>query len=140
MIDTIAEEISNNLLEILVLITFIVIVYLVTRTITNIWDARNSVRLSEIAIQREKLAMLQREKLLADLSEASVVLQDDERRRLDAIREDISVLSRKSLAMMNEIEAKTTRLERGAELAKMQDQAQRIYDQERKLFNIKEEK
>ena len=43
------------------------------------------------------------------------------------------------LALFNVIEVKTTRLERGADLAKLQSQTQKIYEQEKKLFGLKED-
>lgn len=135
LIDVLVE----NLLTILVLVALVVVVYLVTSMIVKRSQTGNTVRLAEISIQREKLDMVRRQMEIREMAEASVLLGDDEKARLDAIREDISVLSRKNVALKNELEAKMTRLERGADLAKMQEQVHRIYEQENKLFNLKED-
>jgi hypothetical protein len=135
LIDVLVE----NLLTILVLVALVVVVYLVTSMIVKRSQTGNTVRLAEISIQREKLDMVKRQMEIREMAEASVLLGDDEKARLDAIREDISVLSRKNVALKNELEAKMTRLERGADLAKMQEQVHRIYEQENKLFNLKED-
>ena len=134
-----AQAVADNLLAIIVLFTLLLIVYIVAWTVVSWTNARNRVRMTELSIQTEKMAMIKRQAMLKDLTEASSALTSNERDRLDAIREDIGVLSRKNIALMNEIEAKTTRLERGTDLAKMQDQIQRIYKQEKKLFGLKEE-
>ena len=135
LIDVLVE----NLVTILVLVALVVVVYLVTSMIVKRSQTGNTVRLAEISIQREKLDMVKRQMEIREMAEASVLLGDDEKARLDAIREDISVLSRKNVALKNELEAKMTRLERGADLAKMQEQVHRIYEQENKLFNLKED-
>lgn len=135
LIDVLVE----NLLTIIVLVALVVVVYLVTSMIVKRSQTGNTVRLAEISIQREKLDMVKRQMEIREMAEASVLLGDDEKARLDAIREDISVLSRKNVALKNELEAKMTRLERGADLAKMQEQVHRIYEQENKLFNLKED-
>lgn len=139
MLQELAQAIADNFLAIVVLFTVLLIVYIIAWTIMSWTNARNRVRMTELSIQTEKMAMIKRQAMLKELAEASSVLTSNERDRLDAIREDIGVLSRKNIALMNEVEAKTTRLERGTDLAKMQDQIQRIYKQEKKLFGLKEE-
>ncbi|MCK4969374.1 MAG: hypothetical protein KAS77_02565 [Thermoplasmata archaeon] len=139
MASELIDVLVENLLTILVLVALVVVVYLVTSMIVKRSQTGNTVRLAEISIQREKLDMVKRQMEIREMAEASVLLGDDEKARLDAIREDISVLSRKNVALKNELEAKMTRLERGADLAKMQEQVHRIYEQENKLFNLKED-
>ncbi len=139
MASELLDVLVENLLAILVLVALVVVVYLVTSMIVKRSQTGNTVRLAEISIQREKLDMVKRQMEIREMAEASVLLGDDEKARLDAIREDISVLSRKNVALKNELEAKMTRLERGADLAKMQEQVHRIYEQENKLFNLKED-
>ena len=139
MLSTLFETIASHFFEILLLIALIIVVAIISRTIIRWVDAKNSVQLSEISIQQEKLSMIKQQTMLRELADASIVLRDEEKDKIDSIRDDIAILSRKNLALMNEIEAKTTRLERGADHAKMQNQAQKIYEQEKKLFNVKEE-
>ena len=139
MASELIDVLVENLLTILVLVALVVVVYLVTSMIVKRSQTGNTVRLAEISIQREKLDMVKRQMEIREMAEASVILGDDEKARIDAIREDVSVLSRKNVALKNELEAKMTRLERGADLAKMQEQVHRIYEQENKLFNLKED-
>lgn len=134
----IGDAIASNFFEIFLVIALLVVLYVVLNAANRWHEAKNSVRLTELTIQREKLAMLKRQALLKDLADASIVLKDEEKERLDAIREDLSVLSRKNIALMNEIEAKMDRLERGTDHAKMQTKLQEIYEYEKKLFKSKE--
>ena len=140
MLQELVQAIVDDFLAVAVLVTFVIIICVIAWTIVRWTNARNRVRMAELSIQSEKLSMVKRQAMLKELTEASSVLTSDERDRLEAIREDIGVLSRKNIALMNEVEAKTTRLERGTDLAKMQDQIQRIYKQETKLFGLKEDK
>lgn len=139
MLEDLVQAIVDNFQTVTVLVTLLIIICVIAWTIVKWTNARNKVRMAELTIQSEKLSMVKRQAMLKELTEASSVLTADERDRLDAIREDIGVLSRKNIALMNEVEAKTTRLERGTDLAKMQDQIQKIYKQERKLFGLKED-
>jgi len=134
------DVLVESLREIVLLVALVLVVYLVTRTVVRWAQSNNSVRLTELSIQQDKLNMVKRQMELREMAEASVLLDDDERTRLDALKEDVAVLSRKNVALKNEIESKMTRLERGTDLAKMQDQVQKIYDQEKKLFNLKEDR
>ncbi|HIH01112.1 TPA: hypothetical protein HA259_03395 [Thermoplasmata archaeon] len=140
MIEDLVQAVADNFLALAYLVALLIIVCVIAWTIARWTDARNRIRMAELSIQNEKMGMIKRQAMLKELAEASSVLTSQERDRLDAIREDIGVLSRKNIALMNEIEAKTTRLERGTDLAKMQEQIQRIYKQEKKLFGLKEER
>lgn len=140
MLEELVQAIVDDFLVIAVLVTVIIVASLGAWVIVRWTDSRNRVRMGELAIQTEKMTMVKRQATLRELAEASAYLTSEERERLDAIKEDIGVLSRKNIALMNEVEAKTTRLERGTDLAKMQEQVQRIYTQEKKLFGLKEER
>lgn len=134
MLDSLLDQVAENFTTLVLVAALIIIVWLVAWMVVRWSESRNSARLAELAIQSEKLAMIKRQAMMRELAQASMVLKDEEKERLDAIREDIAVLSRKNLALMTEIEAKTTRLERGVDLSKLSDQARRIYEQESKLF------
>lgn len=88
----------------------------------------------EASLAQAKLAAVVRRQELEDLAKAAVVLKDDERQRLDAIREDVAVLSRRNLALMAELDARLTRLERGVEHARMSGQLGEVQKKERRLF------
>ncbi|MCK5252680.1 MAG: hypothetical protein KAQ96_07010 [Thermoplasmata archaeon] len=139
MLTMLVDTFASHFYEILLLITVVIIAIIISNTIIKLINSRNSVHLGELSIQHEKLAMLKQQTLLRELAEASVVLKDEEKGRIDAIREDIAILSRKNLAMTNEVEAKVMRLERGVDLARLRGQSLKIHDQEKKLFGVKED-
>lgn len=134
MLDTIMDEVAKNFTMLVLVAALVIVVWLLAWTVVRWSESKNSARLAELSIQSEKLSMIKRQAMMRELAQASMVLKDEEKERLDAIREDIAVLSRKNLALMTEIEAKTTRLERGVDLSKLGEQARRIYEQESKLF------
>jgi len=128
------DEVAKNFTMLVLVAALVIVVWLLAWTVVRWSESKNSARLAELSIQSEKLSMIKRQAMMRELAQASMVLKDEEKERLDAIREDIAVLSRKNLALMTEIEAKTTRLERGVDLSKLGEQARRIYEQESKLF------
>lgn len=134
MLDTIMDEVAKNFTMLVLVAALVIVVWLLAWTVVRWSESKNSARLAELSIQSEKLSMIKRQAMMRELAQASMVLKDEEKERLDAIREDIAVLSRKNLALMTEIEAKTTRLERGVDLSKLGEHARRIYEQESKLF------
>jgi cobalamin biosynthesis protein CobD/CbiB len=134
VLNTLLDKVVENFIVLVLIGAMIIIVWLLAWVVVRWVESKNSTKLAELSIQSEKLAMIKRQAFMRELAQATMVLKDEEKDRLDAVREDIAVLSRRNLALMSEIEAKTTRLERGVEMSKMKDQAQRIYEQERKLF------
>lgn len=96
---------------------------------------RGRTRNAEIGLEHAKLQIVQRRQELEDLERASHVLTDEEKQRIDALKEDISVLSRRNLALRGEVEARLMRLERGVEHAKMAGQLTEIKEKEQRLFS-----
>ncbi len=97
---------------------------------------RGRAHMAQVSLEQAKLQLVQRRQELEDLEQASHVLSDGEKQRLDALREDIAVLSRRNIAMRGEVEARLTRLERAVEYAKMSGQLDSIKEKETKLFTI----
>lgn len=97
---------------------------------------RGRARQAEIGMEHAKLQLVQRRQELEDLERASHVLSDEEKQRIDALREDVAVLSRRNLALRGEVEARLTRLERAVEHAKMAGQLNEIKQKEQKLFTL----
>ncbi len=79
-----------------------------------------------------------KQKHIDKLKEASMVLKDDEKEKIDKIERDKAVLSRRSLAMMNEIEERMQRLERGADNAKLMKTLKKVNRAEEELFGEEE--
>lgn len=137
MWETLGYVIANHFYEIFVMVIIVVVVAILAKTLESLSENKNSVQLAQLSIQSEKLDMFRRQALLRQLSDASVMLTDEEKERLDSVQEDLAVLSRRNISLMNEIEVRTSRLERGTELAMMKDQMQKITSHEKKLFGIK---
>lgn len=103
-------------------------------TVARMHTNRYRAKMAELMMEQAKLEMVQRRELLREFSNAAVVLNDTERARIDAINEDLATLSRRSIALMGEVDARTTRLERGVAIAKMTGQLERIRKDESRLF------
>lgn len=140
MIEQLGNSLSIHAYEILMMIVIVVIIYFISTLIRTYIDSKNSVKMAELAIQGEKLDMVKRQTMLQELANAAIVLTDNEKERLEAIKEDISVLSRKNISLMNEVESRTSRLERGTDMAMMKSQIEKINEQENKLFGVKKQR
>lgn len=140
MIEKLGNSLAIHAYEIFIMIVIVVIIYFVSTLIRKYIDSKNSVKMAELAIQGEKLDMVKKQTVLRELADAAIVLTDNEKDRLDAINEDISVLSRKNISFMNEVESRASRLERGTDLAMMKNQIAKISEQENKLFGVKKQR
>ncbi len=134
MIEALGNSLSTHAYEIFVMIAIVVIIYFVSSLIRTYIDNKNSVKMAEYAIKGEKMDMVKKQTKLRELSDAAIVLTDSEKEKLDAINDDVSVLSRKNISLMNEVESRTSRLERGSDMAMMKKQIEKIRKQENKLF------
>ena len=137
MIEEFGNSLSIHAYEIFMMIVILVIIYFVTTLIRTYLDSKNNVKMAELAIQGEKLEMIKKQTMLRELADAAIVLTDHEKERWDAIKEDISILSRKNISLMNEVDSRTSRLERGTDMAMMKNQIEKINEQENKLFGVK---
>jgi len=140
MIEELGNSLSTHAYEIFMMIVIVVIIYFISTLIRTYIDSKNSVKMAEYAIKGEKLDMVKKQTMLRELADAAIVLTDNEKERLGAINEDISVLSRKNISLMNEVESRTSRLERGTDMAMMKSQIEKINEQENKLFGVKKQR
>lgn len=129
-----AEVLSENFL----LIFYSIVVILVLAIIAKILNTREREKtrreLADLDMKRKKLDMVEREKHLDKLKETSMVLKDEEKTKVDEIERDKAILSRRSLALMNEIEERMQRLERGTDNAKLLKTLKDIKKAESELF------
>lgn len=125
---------TDNLVLFAILASVLVVVAVLASALTRIHGNRHRARMVELMMEQAKLQMVQRRELLRDFTNAAVILNDSERARVDAINEDIATLSRRAVALMTEVDARTSRLERGVEIAKMNDQLDTIRQNESRLF------
>lgn len=132
----IADWLTEEVLVLAWLGAMLVLAAVAAWVVTSMARNRGRARTAEVSLEQAKLEIVRRRQELEDLEKASHVLSDEEKQRIDALREDISVLSRRNLALRGEVEARLTRLERAVEHAKMAGQLNSIKEKERKLFTL----
>lgn len=128
--DTIGEAIADNFL----VIFFAVVVLIALVIALRYADSRQNVKMAGVMLDMQKLQLMSKRMLVADLRESAVVLSDGERSKLDALGSDNAILARKNLAMMSEVEERMKRLERSVDLAKLEKTLSDIRKQEGKLL------
>jgi hypothetical protein len=127
--------IADNLVLLVGVVASVAVVALLANALVKMHSNRYQVKMTELMLQQSKLQIVQHREYLQNLSAAAVLISDDEKIRIDAIREDLATLSRKAIALTCEVDARTTRLERGVEIGKMASQLEKIRKNEAKLFN-----
>ncbi|MGM0405051.1 MAG: hypothetical protein ACQEQM_02790 [Thermoplasmatota archaeon] len=131
---TLADTLVNNFFIIFYSIVIILILVVIAKILNTREREKTRRQLSDLRLKSKKLDILEKKKYINELKEASMVLRDDEKSRLDEITRDKAVLSRRSLAMMNEIEERMQRLERGTDNAKLMKTLNEIKNVENELF------
>lgn len=137
--DTIAQIVAENFLLIFVLIILAIILGILTSALISWRRMGVDMKFAQFDIERRKLDALAEKQKREELREAAVLLTDRERQRLDAIKVDRGVLARRSIALMNEVDERVGRLERGTENARLYQLLGDVASQERKLFPRKGE-
>jgi hypothetical protein len=115
-------------------ILIIILVGIIGWVIVRVKTSNARIRLAEVEIDKKKLDLMMKRVLIEDLKNASVILNDKERTKLDSIQLDNAILSRKSIFLMNEVENRTKRLELGSNLGKLNMSLGKIKQYESKLF------
>lgn len=128
---------TQNFVALVALAATVVIVAVLASVLLRMHSNRYRTKMAELMMEQAKLEMVHRRELLREYSNAAVILNDDEKARIDAINEDLATLSRRAVALMSEVDARTTRLERGVEIAKMTSQLDKIRKDETRLFALK---
>lgn len=130
----ILEAISSNLVLLAILIVVAIVVVAIGRTIIKVKTSGTTARMAEIGLDSKKLEVLSKRAYLEGLKNASMVLTDNERKKIDSVRADNAVLSRRTLATMNEVEERTNRLERGSDLSRLSRTLDKIKRYESAMF------
>ena len=129
--------VSQNFVLLVGLAAAVAIVAILASVLLRMHSARYRAKMAELMMEQSKIEMVRRRELLREYSNAAVVLHDGEKARIDAINEDLATLSRRAVALMGEVDARTSRLERGVEIAKMTSQLDTIRKDESRLFALK---
>ncbi|MDI6916668.1 MAG: hypothetical protein QMC80_02590 [Thermoplasmatales archaeon] len=130
----ILEAIASNLTLLAVLIALLIVIVVIGRTITKVKTSGTAAKMAEIGLDSKKLEIMSKRMYLEGLKNASIVLTDNEKKKIDSVRADNAVLSRKTLAMMDEVEERTNRLERGADLGRLSRTLDKIKRYESAMF------
>lgn len=128
------EVFTSNFIYILTLVAIVIIVIVLARMTTRVKTAGAKVRLAEMTLDRDRLNLTSKRILFNDLKNAAIILKDEEREKIESIRQDKAILSRKSIALMNEVEERMKRLELSADMAKMFKIMGEIKKKESKLY------
>lgn len=139
-LDVLGQVIAENFLIIFGLIITAIIIGVLSKTLVT-WKRMNlDTKFAQMDLERKKLDAITEKQKREELREAAVLLTDRERERIESIRVDRGVLSRRSIALMNEVEERIGRLERGTENAKLYQLLGDVSSQEHKLFKVKDVK
>ena len=128
---------TQNFVALVALVATVAVVAILASAFLRMHSNRYRTKMAELMMEQSKLEMVHRRELLREYSNAAVVLNDDEKARIDAINEDLATLSRRAVALMSEVDARTSRLERGVEIAKMTSHLDKIRKDESRLFALK---
>jgi hypothetical protein len=130
----ISSTLTDNAVLILIFLgigIFLVVLF----TLINVYDKyKNRIKLDELQAKQEKLKRYATYQKRRSLRDAISMLKPEERAHLYSIWEDNSVVSRKALFRLNELEDRLRRAERGAELKWARSRIADIRDTEKKLF------
>jgi len=125
---------AEDFFLLLLLIIFMAIIGIIGWVIVEVKTSKAHIKLAEAEVDKRKLELIMKRAMIEDLKNASIMLSDSERAQLDAINTDTSILSRKVLYTMNEVEDRTKRLELGSNLGKMNMTLGKIKKYEQRLF------
>ncbi len=126
--------ITENFMYIFYSLVVIIVLAIIAKLLNTREREKARKEVADITLKAKKLEMIEKEKYLEQLKNASMTLRDDEKTKIDEIVQDKAILSRRALALMNEVEERMQRLERGADNAKLLKTLKEIKDAERELF------
>ena len=114
---------------------FVLLTYLIANAIIRKGNQKTRVRLEELENEKLKMGMLFKKQLRKELKDAGLFLTNDEMNHVHGLKLDNSILSRKILYKMTEMEEKTKRLELGVNKARLENKLDQIAEHERELFS-----
>lgn len=136
-LETLLDVLTENLITILFLLAAVIIVFFLTHAAVKIKSLSIQNKIAQVQLEHKKIDAIAEKQKLENLKEAAAMLTDSERERIESIKIDKGILARRSIALMNEIEERVARLERGTENAKLGETINEILSHEKKLFKKK---
>lgn len=128
------EAIADNFIMILILIVLLAMISIIAYAVIKTKKLTTEKVIAQVNMESRKIDAISNRYKMEDLREAAAMLTDDEREKIEGIKIDKGVLARRSIALMNEVEERTSRLERAIDNAKLGKTLREIKDQEKKLF------
>jgi hypothetical protein len=135
--EAVGSTISDNFLLLFFSIILFIIFIMVLRVINSWLSIKKARTVAEFEIDLAKLEIAKKKAVMDELRNSSVVLNDREREKLEKIRTDSSILSRKLIFDMNEMEERTRRLELGTDSFNVKNMLLDVKGYERRLFGKK---
>lgn len=133
-IDTLLDFIFDNILLLSILIIILIILIIIIKKSMGVKSRKWEMQKLELEIEKRKLDMMEKRLYIDSLQEAATVLTDKERKKLDSIKVDTSVLSRRTLSLMSEVEERMKRLERAADIGRLSKTLGKIGKYEDEIF------
>ncbi len=127
-------EVTDALFLFGILLVFLLISYVIIQAIIRKNTIRTQIRLEEIENEKMKMNMLFKKKMQEELKDAGLFLTKEEMDHVDSIKLDNSILSRKILYKMTEMEHKSKRLELGVKKDRFDKKLEMVGEYEKILF------
>lgn len=134
MVNILGMEPTSAVILLGIISIFLLIVFLIIQAIIKRSMVRTRIRLEELDNEKTKMNMLFTKKLREELKDSGLFLTKDEMKHIDSLKIDNSILSRKILYKMREMDEKTQRLELGVNKEKLQRKLDEIAEHEKSLF------
>ncbi len=127
-------HVRDLVLVLILIIFFILVVFLVIHLILRRKNRKTRLKMAELENESIKMNMMFKKILREELDDARLFLKDHELKHIDSLHLDNSILSRKILYKMKEMEEKTKRLDLGVNKARLENKIEEIGEHERKVF------
>jgi len=131
---SVADVITDNFLLIFLSILFSIVLIILLRVLMVYLEGRRLKIKAQYEMDMVKLEIARKKALMEELRNSTVVLTDRERQRLEAVKVDNSILTRKLIADMNEIEERIKRSELGSDSVRTSQILGLIKSYENRLF------
>ena len=114
---------------------FLLLTHLIASAIVRKRNRRIKLKLEELENEKLRMGMLFTKQLKKDLKDAGHFLTMNEMNHIHGLKLDNSILSRKILYRMTEMDEKTKRMELGVNKAKLENKLHTIAEYEKELFS-----
>jgi len=134
MVNILGMEPTSAVILLGIISIFLLIVFLIVQAIIKRSTVKTRIKLEELDNEKTKMNMLFKKKLREELKDSGLFLTKDEMKHIDSLEIDNSILSRKILYKMREMDEKTKRLDLGATKGTLQKKLDEIAEREKYLF------